>query len=407
MLLIPSRVLCVFLFLCLLVLIASPSLADDPKSVRPDNDPLFGSPIADLIEPYWEAKQWAADEIRIDATLYYTWWWQAATEVQAGESHFLYGRTDLGARWHLLEMDDNGFLNDGSLKVWMRNGAWYDAPDGEDLGPNVGTYPFTTDAGYSQHVSLNLLYWEQWFVDSTFAVVIGKVHPNAFVTLQPAANDESTQFFSAYFDGNNNPILGGYNPGMALLWQPVDWFHVHTVVVDTADDVGTFVEYIGNGRWGLTGEVAFTPTIPGMGQGSYGVAWWYANMQGAPAPGPIGGEGLGVVFSMNQFVYDGVNVFFEYGYGNPKTTAQEQLIKGGVGFTKPFGRKGDMFGLAAAWAKPSRDTLREETFVEMFYRIQVTEMIQFTPDIQFVMNPALNNSNDFAAIFGLRLRVAF
>ena len=44
---------------------------------------------------------------------------------------------------------------------------------------------------------------------------------------------------------------------------------------------------------------------------------------------------------------------------------------------------------------------------EMFYRFQLTEFLAVTPDVQLIVNPALNPSADAIAFFGIRLRAAF
>lgn len=384
--------------------VLDPQYTEDPGQEQdPIADPIFGDgPIYTFGKPYFEFKDKLREDYNLDVTLYYTWWWQAATDVNHGDNHFLYGRTDAGFTWTPFSQED-GWINDGSLTVWMRNGTWYDTDVNESLGQNIGS-SVGTDAGYSPHVSLNLLYWQQWFLDNSFGLTIGKIHPNALITLQPVANDESTQFFADVFDGNNNPLIGPYAPGMMAQWEFEDLFHIRAAVIDMGDSVGTTVEYIDEGYWGVTGEIAITPTIDGLGKGSYGVAPWWVNMpQAADAPG-YGGQGMGVVFSFNQEVYKNVIVFGEYGYGNPKTTNNEQMAKGGIGFTQPFGRENEMFGFAGAWTKPSDDAGREQGTFETFYRMQLTKQIQFTPDMQFIVNPSFNDT-DFVAVFGLRLRI--
>jgi carbohydrate-selective porin OprB len=45
--------------------------------------------------------------------------------------------------------------------------------------------------------------------------------------------------------------------------------------------------------------------------------------------------------------------------------------------------------------------------VETFYRLQVTDAVQLSPDLQLVFNPANNSRDDFIAVLGARLRFQF
>ncbi len=48
-----------------------------------------------------------------------------------------------------------------------------------------------------------------------------------------------------------------------------------------------------------------------------------------------------------------------------------------------------------------------QTMVEAFYRIQLTESMQLTPDIQVIFNPGAGNDNDVSVVLGLRLTTDF
>ena len=51
--------------------------------------------------------------------------------------------------------------------------------------------------------------------------------------------------------------------------------------------------------------------------------------------------------------------------------------------------------------------MRDQYTIEVFYRWQLGENLALTPDLQFILDPALNPNDDFLFIFGLRLRLAF
>ncbi|NJN05517.1 MAG: carbohydrate porin [Rhodobacteraceae bacterium] len=53
------------------------------------------------------------------------------------------------------------------------------------------------------------------------------------------------------------------------------------------------------------------------------------------------------------------------------------------------------------------DNPRDQYTVEAFYRYDVTDFLQLTPQIQYVVNPANDPATDDILVVGLRLRAFF
>jgi len=70
----------------------------------------------------------------------------------------------------------------------------------------------------------------------------------------------------------------------------------------------------------------------------------------------------------------------------------------------PNGRP-DLAGLSLAWGQPSVSGIRDQYVVEAFYRLQLTPELQLTPDIEFIVNPSFNPTEDLIVVFGLRARL--
>ena len=69
-----------------------------------------------------------------------------------------------------------------------------------------------------------------------------------------------------------------------------------------------------------------------------------------------------------------------------------------------------MLGLGANWARPNRNIysgLSDQYTIELFYRIQATESLAITPDIQYLINPAQNPQDDNIFVIGARARLVF
>ena len=50
--------------------------------------------------------------------------------------------------------------------------------------------------------------------------------------------------------------------------------------------------------------------------------------------------------------------------------------------------------------------LPDQTLVEVFYRLQLTETLAVTPDLQYVVDPALDPEQDSNWLVGIRARLA-
>ena len=67
----------------------------------------------------------------------------------------------------------------------------------------------------------------------------------------------------------------------------------------------------------------------------------------------------------------------------------------------------DVAGIGVSWGKPSAGSFRDQFTSEAFYRFQFTQYLAVTPDVQLIVDPALNPTVDVLALFGVRLRAAF
>ena len=61
------------------------------------------------------------------------------------------------------------------------------------------------------------------------------------------------------------------------------------------------------------------------------------------------------------------------------------------------------------WGRPNTtvfgDDLDDQYSIEAYYRWQMTKELAITPDVQLLINPALNPETDTIWVFGLRARL--
>ena len=104
--------------------------------------------------------------------------------------------------------------------------------------------------------------------------------------------------------------------------------------------------------------------------------------------------------------------FIRAGYANGGASLLESSVSTGFAFqSNPIGASaGNLLGFGANWGKPNKAVfgpgLNDQYGFELFYRLQVTREIAVTPDIQFLINPALNPNEDNIWVVALRARIA-
>ena len=149
-------------------------------------------------------------------------------------------------------------------------------------------------------------------------------------------------------------------------------------------------------------EAGFTPTIEGVGRGTYRFTAWYRDAgttDGKP-------HDAGFDISFDQRVGPHLVPFFRAGIGEGNINGIEDMISGGVGWEGRMITKSDVAGVAGSWGRPSDHDLRDQYATEIFYRLQVSPDNQFTLGYQVIIHPSLQANEDVVGVFEVRWRIA-
>ena len=96
--------------------------------------------------------------------------------------------------------------------------------------------------------------------------------------------------------------------------------------------------------------------------------------------------------------------FLRAGYASGETATLDRVVTIGAG-QRVCGH--DMLGAGVSWGRPTDRDLDDQGTAEVFYRIQLAENLQLTPDLQLIINPALDPGENTLWVAGLRLRITF
>jgi len=120
-------------------------------------------------------------------------------------------------------------------------------------------------------------------------------------------------------------------------------------------------------------------------------------------------SGWGVNFSYSHSYNEKWMPFVRAGYAKDGGSLLQKTFSTGVGYH--FADDISLLGFGFNWGEPNEGTfgpgLRDQYAMELFARLQVMQNLQITPDIQLLINPALNPGVDQSWVFGLRARMNF
>lgn len=119
-------------------------------------------------------------------------------------------------------------------------------------------------------------------------------------------------------------------------------------------------------------------------------------------------DGWGLAFQWVTYINSSLMPFVRAGYADDGGTLMQKSVSLGLGYQNIAG--GDLFGVGFNWGEPNEKTfttgLPDQKTLEVFYRFALAEQFVLTPDIQYVMDPALDPTKDSLWILGLRARLA-
>ena len=128
------------------------------------------------------------------------------------------------------------------------------------------------------------------------------------------------------------------------------------------------------------------------------VTYWHADERveaGVPS-------GWGVAGSFSLFPGDKWMPFVRAGYSKDGGSLLQKSLSAGFAFQP--NPEFDLFGFGFNWGEPNESTfqpdLRDQYSMEAFYRFQLADHLAVTPDIQFLIHPALETEVDSICLMG-------
>lgn len=308
--------------------------------------------------------------------------------------------------------------------------------------PAVGS-AFGVNADGASRRSLDLVeFWYQHsFWDGKLLLRMGKIDLTGGFECRSCpvsfdgsmfANDETSQFLNGALV--NNPTIPFPDYGLAVVahYSPDDFWYISGGVQDAQADgreTGFRTTFGGEDYFFYIVETGITPhfnSANGPLQGAYRIGMWYDPQPKAnsdrDAAGVYERDDTGLYISCDQMLakendepddWQGLGTFLRYGYADGRRNDITNFWSFGFSYQGIFeGRDDDVLGFGYAHGTFSDSanatyTNDYEAAMEMFYNAAITEYLNISPSIQYVMNPGGNETVSDAVVLGVRVQFIF
>jgi porin len=365
-------------------------------------DPLLkGDPFGFIARPGDEGVTWLERTTRLRLGATYTIINQYATVTPADVRHDqVSGRLDFNGNLEVYENENTS----GSISLLVRSGANIGMSQQFNLSDQMGSGVFLNSlqgGGEQQPITLNILYWRQDFLHKRLSIYVGKVHPNQHIGLSLYNDDETTQFLNGVDNGNLTvPYAGTFAGGAAVEYQFTPHLYLHSVAVDTVGGAQDGIATLVDKKYFEATELGWFAGKPGSGFQSLRLAFWRDDTKDLRS-------GYGVGFGFDHEYRRGWAPFGRVGFATDAGGLIKRADALGVTNIRPFGRHGDMFGVAMNSSEPNHTGRHHESLFETFYRLRLTNSIEVGPDLQISIHPTYAVKAYTSVLPSARMRIIF
>lgn len=276
------------------------------------------------------------------------------------------------------------------------------------------------------------LWWQQWLFDRRLRVKFGKVDANReFGAVEPAGEFANS---GAALD-TANPFIPWYpDPATgvnAFIYPSENWYigagfydgSLQSGVRTGARGPGTFFsprrsnEYYTIAETGYTFDSLWFTTATRIAGGGWYHGADFGRFDGGTESGTFGLYALleSTLWKRDPADDDdtrGLACFARYGHGDGDVNDVEHNVSGGMRLEGTFeGRDADSAGAFVSWSDLSdvrgAGYARDETVVDVYYRISITPFLHVQPELQFVIDPGGSADTADAVVASIRVSIEF
>jgi porin len=355
--------------------------------------------------PYYDFKARVNDQYGLAFGADYNLLYQGANE-SLGEDDAAVGVLRFFGTWTVFGRDTG---KPGSLTIKFGNR--------HRLGTDIAPQALAGEIGYVGVTATNYsdagwiltnLYWQQSFNDNRFEFGVGIVDVTDYVNVYGLVNPW-TDFLNLTFSTDPTIPTPSQGMGVAMNAMITDNLYVLAGLSDTngdpSDPGDSFDTFFNDREYFKHVEVGWISSFKHRFKDNIHLTAWQVDERKTAQVA----DGWGVAFSFNKLLDDRWLPFARFGYSDGGGALLERSLSVGLGYFA--NTKSDTLGVGLNWGRPAEETfgpdLEDQYTAEVYYRMQVHQHTSITPNVQMLVNPALNLQEDQIWVIGLRARVSF
>ena len=345
------------------------------------------------LDPVEQALQGLRESVGLSLSFDYQTLYQQATHSLTGINKSSSGQARMIGNWNLLNRDSE---NPGSLVFILEHRHL--------LGQKISPSSLASQIGYAgatgvtfgdTDTTLSVAYWSQTLADGQAGFVAGRIDPGDYTDILGYVNPRTTfSNYSILF----SPVLPIPDPGFGVAGGGfvTDQIYVLGLVSDANGSLTDIDWFPGGSELFSYGEVGWTPEASKRYLINVHLGMFHVdarNAAGVP-------ESHGAMLSANYTFENNLMIFGRLGWSQGAAPIARRAVNLGM-MWRP-GLYDDLFGVGVTVADPADRSLQMQTTFEAFYRLDLSDNLAFTADVQHLHNPGFNSKDPW--VFGLRLR---
>ena len=305
-------------------------------------------------------------------------------------------------------MVNRGKGNNGALIYKIEHRHKYTEIVPKFFGFEMGYVGMEVPAFNDDGFRVTNFYWRQRFKDGKISMVAGLLDATDYVDVYALASPW-TGFMNFQFSAGSQAV---YIPNDAALGIALGAYITDNIFViaslsdagsDPTDPFKSFETFFSNNDYFKSIELGYVTSKERFYMDNVHVTFWHSDGSEVTASLP----GWGISFSASHYFDNNLNPFIRGGYAEDGGTLLQKSLTAGLGYQPKSG--GNLLGFAIGWGEPNETTFSEgldnQFTAEIFYRLQVSKHFVITPDIQYLINPALNPDESSIFVWGIRGRI--
>jgi porin len=323
-----------------------------------------------------------------------------------GEDSSAGGMIRFFGSWDLV---GRGTKNTGAFiwKVEHRH-AYTDVAPGS-FGFELGSIGLIEPPFSDQGLRWTNFYWRQRLNDGKLTFHAGFLDATDYVDVYALASPWTGFLNFAFSTGSQTiPVPNDAALGAAVGAMLTEHLFLIGGLVDSNADPTEFWQgfdtFFSDHEFFKTIEIGWTPSQDRIYLDNVHLTLWHADeREEAATP-----SGWGVNVSWTTYVAGKWLPFVRAGWADDGGSLMQKSVGVGLGYQPKPGK--NLLAVGLNWGEPNEDTwgsgLRDQYTAELFYRWQLSKAIAITPDLQYLVNPAVDPDADSIWVFGVRLRGA-